>query len=348
MSFKNYMLSVMKDDRNDAPARCLKVLLSFLSLFYAAAVKVVDLGYRSGLRRVHKVPGDVISIGNITLGGTGKTPFTVFIADKALSYGRKPAILIRGYGKDEDRMLLDELPDIRVIPGQDRVRNAAKASAEGCDLMILDDGFQHRRLARDLDIVLLDGTCWPGRAHLFPRGPLREPETALRRADVLVITRADLMRPEDRAGLGERLRKSFPGKIIVSAGYKALCLTDVTGCSYPVEMLKGTGVLPVCGIGNPFQFLHMLERLGCRFVSKKIYPDHYRYSRKDLDEIEGELSATGARYLVTTAKDMTKLGELDLSAFEEKILVLKIAVKITEGEKELDAGLDSLFNGKRT
>ncbi|MFQ5953015.1 MAG: tetraacyldisaccharide 4'-kinase, partial [Candidatus Omnitrophota bacterium] len=153
--FKLYILSIMEDRRSGVFAALIKGLLRVLSWPYALAIRIVDWAYRSGFRRVHKIKdAPVISVGNITLGGTGKTPFTIFLANYLSSVGKKPAVLVRGYGKDERKMLRDELPDVAIFVGQDRVASALEAIRDKRDVLLLDDGFQHRKINRNVDIVL--------------------------------------------------------------------------------------------------------------------------------------------------------------------------------------------------
>ncbi len=347
MSIRNYMLSLMKDERKGPVAAVMKAALTVLSGFYSVGVRLVDLGYRSGLRKVYKAPVPVISVGNLTLGGTGKTPFTIFLTDLLLSMGRKPAVLIRGYGKDENRMLREELPDVPVYVGQDRVRNAAAAAAAGCDVIVLDDGFQHRRLCRDLDIVLVDARSLFGNAKLFPRGLLREGISSLERADMFVATKIDRSDNEGRSRVKAYLEYLAHERPLIFASHAVSFLTDITGAAYPAETLAGKRVLLVSGIADPGYFAATAEALGAGVVGRRNYMDHHRYSQSEIDSLTGECREKNAEMVLTTKKDHVKLKELDLSRIEDRFFVLNVKMDIIDGKERLVAGLNSVFSGKR-
>jgi tetraacyldisaccharide 4'-kinase len=289
----------------------------------------------------------VVSVGNITLGGTGKTPFTIFVADYFLSSGRKPAIITRGYGRDEDRLLSEEVPDARVYVGQDRVRSALKAVSDGCDIIVMDDGFQHRRLARDLDIVLIDTETILGAGSLFPRGVLREGLSSLKRAGILVISKADRSTAGERAAMVRALSKIASGMPVIESAHEPSFLSDVTGTAYPPQTLCGKKTLLVSGIASPGYFSDMAAGLGAQVVGRMDYGDHHAYSDQDVREIEREGLAKGADIVLVTKKDFVKLRNLDISGFEEKLYVLNIRTGIIEGRERLLAGFNSILSCTR-
>ncbi len=342
MSFRQYILSLMKDERNGFADVIVKGVLRFLSWIYAAAIRTVDWGYRSGLRKRYKAPVPVISVGNVTLGGTGKTPFTIFLADHFLSAGRHPAVLIRGYGEDESRMLRDELPDVPVFAGQDRVKSAACAAENGRDVLILDDGFQHRRISRNLDILLVDSVSLFGNGSLVPRGVLREPFSSLKRADIFVLTKADRIDEKCKKDIIRKLRETAGEKPIVVARHSPSFLTDVTGGAYSADSLRGKKVVLVSGIVDPDYFALLVEKKGATIVSRRDYPDHHRYARKDISSISRECAEKKAEAIITTGKDYVKIKELDISVIEDRLFVLNIVMDIVEGKERLIAGLDSV------
>ena len=193
-SLKQYIHDLMHDRTNDLLSQVVKPCLLILSYAYGFLLKAHYFFYKVNLLKSYKSQIAIISIGNITLGGTGKTPFTIMLAERLTQKNKKKtAVLIRGYGEDEWKMLEERLGKygIKVFVGRDRVKYAKQALQYGACSLILDDGFQHRRLRRDLDIVLLDSTNPFGNRHLFPRGILREPLDSLRRADIVVLTKVD-------------------------------------------------------------------------------------------------------------------------------------------------------------
>ena len=347
MSFRNYILSLMKDERKGPVAAAVKAALAVLSVFYSAGLRIVDLGYSSGVRKVHKAPVPVVSVGNLTLGGTGKTPFTVFLADLLLSMGRKPAVLTRGYGKDEDRLLREELPDVPIFVGQDRVRGASAAAAAGCDVIVLDDGFQHRRLHRDLDIVLVDARSFFGNAKLFPRGLLREPLSSLERADMFAVTKTDRSDNEGRSRVKTYLGYVARERPVIFASHDVSFLSDITGAAYPAETLAGKKVFLVSGIADPEYFRSMVKALGGVITGRRDLGDHYRYEQKDIGELDAACREKSPDMVLTTKKDHVKLKRLELSAIEEKLFVLNIKMEIIEGKELLVAGLNSVLSGNR-
>ena len=335
----------MKDERSSPAAGITKCVLLVLSWIYTAAVKCVDLSYRTGLRPGRKAAVPVVSVGNITLGGTGKTPFVIYIADLFQTRGRKTAVLTRGYGGDESRMIMDELPDVPVIVGQDRVRSAGNAVSEQAEVLILDDGFQHRRIARDLDVLLLDSFSLFGNGYLFPRGALREPVSALQRADIIVLTKSDRPGVPEKQSMIEKIRSFSPSVPVVMARHRVTSLSDVTGTSYPGDRLSGKKVCLASGIGDPEYFLFLVESLGGIVVSRHDYDDHHRYSQHDVERIRSGCAASGAELIIITRKDFVKIKHLDISGIEDKLFVLNVVMDVFDGKEQLIAGLDSIFTG---
>ncbi|MFH1878851.1 MAG: tetraacyldisaccharide 4'-kinase [Candidatus Omnitrophota bacterium] len=339
MGIRKYIYDLMTDRRGGFLGSAVKHMLFVISLLYGSGIKIVNLSYAAGIRKRHKAGIPVISVGNITLGGTGKTPFTIFLADHLVSSGVKPAILTRGYGGDESRMMKDDLPDVPVFVGQDRVRNARKAARAGIDVIILDDGYQHRRLERDLNIAMIDSMVLFGNGQLFPRGILREPVSSLRRADILVLTKSDMAGEERHGEIMEYLKVYCPGKPVIRAEHRACSFTDVSGAIYHADTVKGHKVLLVSGIVDPEYFNFMIAGLGAGVVSRFDFMDHHKYTQADVTEIYNRCS--GAEKIITTKKDYVKLRGLDISCIEDKLFVFDIVIDIVEGKEELLAGLNS-------
>ncbi len=333
----------MQDKRNNLFDRVVKAVLFVGSRGYGCAVNLVDMAYRVGLRKIHKAKLPVISVGNITLGGTGKTPFAMFLADH-FSHGKKKAsILIRGYGKDESVQLKEELADVPVYVGQDRVKNAALSASEGNEFIILDDGFQHRRLGRDLDIVLIDSEHPFGNGQLVPRGVLREPVSSLIRAGIVVATKIDKLTPGEEIELEELVKSIAPKAVFITARHRPLFFTDVTGAAYSVEDVRGKKVCMVSGIGDPEYFRTVLDAADPVITEEMIYPDHHNFRQVDVGKILAACTKSRSEYIVTTKKDYVKLKELDISLIEEKIMVLNIAMDVVKGKEKLIAGLNSVI-----
>lgn len=292
-------------------------LLAPFSLLYAAAVGGRNCYYGAWPGAVRDAGVPVISVGNITVGGTGKTPLVIEIARRLLDRGRRPAIVTRGYGArpgqpaDEVLEFRDALPAAPVIVDADRVRGAAAARAQhAADVVVLDDGFQHRRIARALDLVLIDALNPFGNGWLLPAGRLREPLRNMRRAHALIVTRANQAESAALAALETRLRELAPAAALYRANVVVDRLVDSTGTSHPPASIRGRRVLPVCGIGNPRTFFHALGELGADCAPPRIFPDHWPYSAADAVALAARALAAGAALVVTTRKDWVKLAPL--------------------------------------
>jgi tetraacyldisaccharide 4'-kinase len=292
------------------------MLLAPLALAYGFAVARRNARFDRGVG-VHRADVPVISVGNITVGGTGKTPLTMLVVQHLLDLGRKPAIVTRGYaarpGQTADEVLeyRSELPGVPIAVDADRVAAAARAVREHADCIVLDDGFQHRRLARDLDIVLVDATNPWGGGSLLPAGRLREPKSSLGRAGVIVLTRRNLV-DERRAGQLEReLRKLAPARVpILAATQDAANLIGLDGSAAAPQSLADRCVMPACGIGNPGAFVTALQPLVGRLVEGVFFRDHHPYTSLDVRRLVEAAAQRDADTIVVTRKDWVKLAPL--------------------------------------
>lgn len=312
--------------------------------------------FRWGWRRQHRLPCRVISVGNLTVGGTGKTPLAMWLARWCRDQGWPVAILSRGYGGqpgdeprvasthqghapgwsavgDEPYLLAQELPGVPVVVGRDRVRSGLYAHRRyGAQVLILDDGFQHYRLARDFDMVLIDATNPFGPGALLPRGILREPLQALRRADAVVLTRVELAR-ESLPAICQRIRQVYPHGAIyhLTTTVEALSARD-TQMSERGDALHPHQhrVVAFAGIGNPSAFAATLTQLGVDVAALLVFRDHHPYTAADWQAIVQAASRYGAAGLVTTAKDQVRLGP----AWQAPVplYTLRIGVAFAEGE----------------
>ncbi len=302
------------------------LLLTPLTPAYAAAVRARACAYQRGWARVARAPVPVISVGNLTFGGTGKTPTTVALVRDLVRDGRHPAVLTRGYGRrdrspqvvigptlrtgpevvgDEPLEMASRLPGVPVVVDADRVRGATEAVACGADVLVLDDGFQHLGLARDVDVVLLDAGDPFGGGRLPPLGRLREPVSALRRADVIVVTK---LAPDDRAtldALTTRVDAIRPGLPVLGASLEIVRVRTADG-TYGPEHLADRPVVAVAGVARPAAFHDMLRRAGAQVRATRWFPDHHVYRPPDLRWM-ADAAHRHEAVVVTTAKDAVKL-----------------------------------------
>jgi tetraacyldisaccharide 4'-kinase len=307
--------------------RLLRGLLTLAELPYAAAVNLRNTAFDTGQLRSQKVAVPVISVGNLTVGGTGKTPLIIFLCRAIERLGGTPAIVSRGYGvrkgkgsqeipNDEAREMSTELPHVPHIQDRDRVE-AAWRIVQNCpdiDCVLVDDGFQHRRLFRDLDIVLIDATSPFGGGHMLPRGLLRESLRGLRRADVVVLTRVNQIPPERLAELRPRIQSLAPQADYCEIASHPTMLWNVGGESKPVEELHGARIAAFAGIGNPEAFCCMLQDLPWELVAFREFPDHHPYPAPDQQELAAWLHKQGPLDAVLcTRKDLVKIPHDDLA-----------------------------------
>jgi tetraacyldisaccharide 4'-kinase len=329
-------------------------LLRVPAALFGAAARLRGALYDRSLLPVGRLEAPVVCVGNLTAGGTGKTPAVVWVARRLLSQGRRVGLLSRGYksggdaANDEARLLARLLPDVPHVQDPDRVAGGHALVAAGCDVVVMDDGFQHRRLARDLDLVLVDATRpWglppppdggaPVRA-LLPRGLLREPPVALRRASAVVLTRVD---QADRAALDalrEEVSWHAPGVPLAEAVHRPARLIDAAGREAPLAALSGAEVTLVSGIGNPDAFEATIRALGARVAEHRRFPDHHDYEADT--GILDDLAAKGDA-VVTTAKDLVKLGGRLPAARS-----LEVELEVVSGEAVLLALLEALRPGR--
>jgi tetraacyldisaccharide 4'-kinase len=321
--------------------------LALLSLFYGLGVRLRLLAYRRMSRR--SLPGFVVSVGNLTAGGTGKTPAACTLAEWAVSEGYSAAILSRGYGGrymdkvlevsdgkvitataveagDEPYLMAKKLHGVPVIISKKRYLAGLHAHEKfGTNFFILDDGFQHLALKRDLDLVLLDSSSPFGNGHLLPWGPLREPATELKRADALILTRSG----QNATGndLSKDLQRRSPGKPLFRSEHAPeKVLFPNKEEVFDPEFLKGKRVLAFAGIARPEAFKETLIRLGAEVVSFKGYADHHAYKTNDMQELSSEKARLKAAYLLTTEKDWVRMEDLPPKDPDQAYLTIKFTL----------------------
>ena len=334
-------------------------MLTPLSGLYGVAMKARRALFQSGLFRLNKVGAPVISVGNITTGGTGKTPLVAWIVRKLASRQKRVCILTRGYGRqhpsnrvlvsngseissdareagDEPLLLAEKLKgEAAVICNVDRVAAARWAIANlGTDLIILDDGFQHVRLARDLNIVVVDATNPWGNGRLLPAGNLRESPDQLARADCIVITRADDLTQSE--ALKSEIHQLSKGRPVLLSRMRIGGLRTLTSetkeSSVSDDELRSAPVAAFCGVGNPESFFAQLRREGHQLCHIQAFPDHHYYTQEEINGLVSQSTERGAHALLTTAKDEVKLRSLSC---EMPCYVVDVTIEIQDEDKLL-------------
>lgn len=311
-----------------------------LSLPYALAVRGRNWAFDRGWKASTRAPVPVISVGNLTVGGTGKTPCVEYVARLLRRHDLRVAILSRGFGategrNDEARVLEENLPDVPHLQGADRVHLAQIAVDElESEVLVLDDGFQHRRLARTLDLVLVDATQPWGYEYVLPRGLLREPRRGLRRAHLVLLTRCDLVAPQARAQLREDIAALAPKALVAESVHRPVAWRNARGTEMEVEDLRGKTVAAFCGLGNPEAFRQTLAQLGVQLAGWRTFRDHHDYTAQDLDELRGWIAAQSVDAVVTSQKDLVKINLEVLG--ERPLWALRIALEVTQGREALE------------
>lgn len=340
---KRYIYGLMKDEKSGIINIIPKSILYITSLFYMGIIKIWDFFYDKGILKAKKIDSKVISIGNITLGGTGKTPFAIFLAGLIKKDGKDVAILIRGYGDDEWRMVKDN--SLPLLVGRDRIKSAKEARRRhNSEILILDDGFQHRRLKRDLDIVLVDSHEAFGNGHFFPRGILREPQDSIKRADLVILTKTDFGKDNIR-DLRITLSGDFKKHKTLESVYKPIFFLNLDdGRRLSLDIVQNKKICALSAIANPSYFKYILKGLKCEIIESFDYLDHHDYTEKDLRYIQDNAKRLGCEFIVTTEKDAVKIKRIQRKDLRIQILALHIELEITKGREELIARLDSLYS----
>jgi tetraacyldisaccharide 4'-kinase len=336
-----------------------RLVFRLLSWPYAAIVHLRNALYSSGLLKVHSVSVPVICIGNLTTGGTGKTPLVAWLCQtidqksKIKNQTCQVAILTRGYktrsgeASDEPALLAEQCPDVPVVVNPDRVAGAAEAiQAHGAQALVMDDGFQHRRLARDLDIIAIDATVPFGYGRLLPAGLLREPISGLKRAHAVVLTRCDQVSEDALARTEVQIRRINPELVITRSIHAPTAIQTTGGAEIPLAQMKGKRVFAFCGIGNPQAFFRTIEHIGAILTGTRAFDDHYRYTAEELVALHEEARRQQASLVLTTQKDWTKVVQAGVPEGDPPLACLTIDLKITTGEEMLTALIDRVLGGR--
>jgi tetraacyldisaccharide 4'-kinase len=363
---ERFLLRLIQHEGDDqGHPRSIRLFLGLLDQFSKVFTGITRLrawSYRTGLSRRYPLGCQVISVGNVTVGGTGKTPVVEILARTLRDEGRKVAILSRGYRKkerpflerllgrekaepprivsdgnrvlldselsgDEPYMLASNLPGVVVLVDKDRVKSGRYAiSRFGCDVLILDDGFQYMRLKHTHEIVLVDSTNPFGNGHLLPRGILREDARNIRRADFIFITKSD----GDTELLRARLRRMNPRAEITECRHCPRYYKNVnTGEILPLEKVRGMKVVSLAGIAAPISFETSIRRMGGQILANERYSDHYRYKQQDILDVVNEAADLGADAIFTTEKDAVRLPHIEKPLVP--IYYMRMEIEILKG-----------------
>lgn len=355
MTMSNFFYLVATDQKKGLLIGVVKAVLWVLSFVFGGILLLRKALYQARIAPAYRLTKPVISIGNLTVGGTGKTPLVAYIAGLLVKKGLQPVILTRGYmgrvsgvkgnESDEAAVLRGELPDVPVLVGADRVKNAKHFIKDhAVDVFLMDDGFQHWRLKRDLDIVTVDAANPWGNGCLLPRGILREPKSALARADLFVLTRSDQGK-ERLTAIKNDLHKQNARAPIVEAVHRPVCLCEIhSGTAYDLHMIREKKVYAVSSIGAPDAFIRTLTGLGAQVQERRDFSDHHRYTPKDIQEIVKSCVAAGISFIVTTEKDAVKLrhwaGEIPQGL---RVISLVIKIDIIHGEDRLVERINTIL-----
>jgi tetraacyldisaccharide 4'-kinase len=338
------------------------LLLAAASGAYRLGLGVHNSLYRVGVKRERRLAVPCVSVGNLVVGGTGKTPTVSWILDLYRRAGLRAAVVTRGYGGssagpervvggrggagrfgDEPVLLAERHPDVPVIVGRDRCAAAAEAvSGHGAEILVADDAFQHRRMSRDLNIAVADAGRWFGNRRLFPRGPLREPPEALARADAVLLNRISSCRATDSRR--EEIARLAPGAIVVEGdvvaeGWHPFGSHGREGGSTPASP-----VFAFCGLANPGVFRRSLEEEALPVAGWRSFPDHYRYDDGDLQSLAAAAERSGAKAAVTTAKDAARISSWPGGP---PLHVLDVRLEISRGREGITDRLLRIAGGER-
>jgi tetraacyldisaccharide 4'-kinase len=328
------------DDRIASAAR---TILSPAERLFGGVVGARDILYDAGWLPSYETPIPAVSVGNLTVGGTGKTPIAAWIARGLLARDAHPAIVLRGYGGDETLVHKRLNPSIPIVANADRVAGVFEAEQQGADVAVLDDAFQHRRVQRLADLVLISADRWTNDVCLLPAGPWREPLKSIRRATLVIVTRKSA---DDQTVdiVHETLSHVAPAIPRVSVRLELGELVDATGVrdAIPLEALAGASVHAVLSIADPRAFVHQLEHRGAR-VRASIFPDHHAFSRREIEQIAAEIR--DAEWVVCTLKDAVKLAP-HWPRLAPPLLYVSQHVMVERGVGGIERVLDDLVRAR--
>ena len=342
----NWFLETISGKRTGIAAELTRSLLFPASLVYRFVIGIRNWAYNCGFKKIHHVGVPVISIGNLTTGGTGKTPLVIWLANR-LKNDHNVTILSRGYGarqgelNDEGQEIEAACPGVKQIQNPDRVGAAQILKQQGPSAIILDDGFQHRKMHRDLDIVLIDATNPFGFGAMLPRGLLREPIASIQRSDLVLLTRSNLVSPDVRRRIRHEIEKHHDQLMWAEAELRTIGWIDLDHGEHDLDYLHGRRLFVFCAIGNPNGFIQTLRQQQFEIVGERKFDDHHHFSLDDLEEVERDAQAANSDALVCTMKDLVKLRSLQIPG--TPIYALKTGFEIVGGAGAVDRILDQVL-----
>jgi tetraacyldisaccharide 4'-kinase len=355
---------LVSGDKAGFTAALLRLLAGIASCIYSVIIRIRNFLFIKGLfgsygvttaglvtsdRTQATVP--VISVGNITVGGTGKTPLVIWLCNLFREQDVNCAILTRGYkaakgGIDEPGLLAKNCPGAAVVVNPDRLAGAIEAvKRRRAQVLIMDDGFQHRRLRRDIDIVTIDAMQPFGYGRLLPAGLLREPVSSLKRAKAVILTRCDLVSKNNLAELTAAINRINPDVIITQTKHNPVCAVSGEK-QIPLEELKGKKTYIFCGIANPEAFLATVGLVGVNIVGSRVYDDHYNYTVNDVNDVYRDAAKSGAQMILTTEKDYNKVSQPASGAGELVLAYLAVRLQFVDGADRIRELIERSLAGK--
>jgi tetraacyldisaccharide 4'-kinase len=329
----------------DPVSRLARLALAPAAGLYRGIVAARGALYDLGVLPARRTVLPALSVGNLSVGGTGKTPVSAYIAARLRDRGGHPAIVLRCYGGDEPLVHATLNPDIPVVVSADRVAGVAKARVLGADVAVLDDAFQHRRADRWGDVVLVSADSWSAKQRLLPAGPWREPVRGLRRAALTIVTRKAAS-SEDARDVVAALRATVPSLATAIVWLSPGRLRDARGPeARPLADIDGKRIHVIAAIGDPVAFVRQLEMAGATTVTMSLFPDHYDFTANDASRIA--LETGGAEFVVCTLKDAVKLAP-HWPVEAARLWYVSQHVNVEQGLDTLDQLLDGLLAARST
>jgi tetraacyldisaccharide 4'-kinase len=331
---QDWFLSVVSGRREGALAWIARGAFSAAEPIYTGVVHARNFIYTRKMIIAAHARRPVVSIGNVTTGGTGKTPLVAWMVGQLRASGRTPAVLLRGYRSsggvsDEELLLRDLIAPSSVLARPNRLAASEQLLVDHpeIDAFVLDDGLQHRQLARHINLALVDATSPFGFDHVLPRGLMREPMRAYRRVHAVIVTRADLVDSATLEAIEERIRAEQRDVPIFRCNLVQDRLLDSAGAAQPIESIRGQRVFAFCGIGNPDAFLRQIQDNGAELAGTHRFTDHHPYTENELNECVSKAKADSASMVLTTEKDWVKIAPL-LTRLSNQPPILRIGVSV--------------------
>ncbi len=344
---KNYFRLLAEEKHHDNASKLLYPVLEFASWCYGAGSSFFQGLYQQKIFKRKRLPFPVVSVGNLTWGGTGKTPLVEFLARKICAFHKAPLILTRGYNHDEVQQFEQHLPGVVLGVGKNRIQVAQRIRKEKrVDIALLDDGLQHAALDRDVEIVVVNSINPFGNGKLIPRGILREPLAALKRAMIVVLTHVNLIPSEELKKIREKIQSLAPQAQIVESMLEPLFFYRAKNRSrISIEKMQNKRLATFAAVGTPRSFQLVLQRANIKTVRNFEFLDHHLYNTKELEEIKQISQSASAEEVVTTEKDFYRSRELITKVLNP--LVLATRLRIVSGEEILTDRLFRLLGVKR-